>query len=893
MNLQLQWTPFALAPMLAGAVTLAMAFYAWRQRRIPGVAAFAITSLGASLWSLGYVFEILSSDLQTKIAWDNFQFLGTTIVSPAFLVFVLLYTRRREWHGGSAWLWLLIEPIITTVLALTDHWHGLIRANAHLEWSGFFQALVYDYGGWLWFSVVYDYCLLSVGMFFLARHFAFSSSLSRYQAGAALLGASIPYVGGLLTVLGLLPLPVPHLDISPLTFAVGFTVIAWGTLRFHLLDMLPIVREMVIESITDGMVVLDAQNRIADLNPAAQHILGISATQALGRNAAEALRAWPDLIGAGRNGSSVRGEISVGEGAARRIYGLRLSPLRDSWNNVIGWVITLRDSTERKRAEAEVFRLNMELERRLGEQTIRARYLTLLNEMTRATLETPDLQAMLQTLAGRFGEMFDADGCLITQWDEAGKRTIPSAAAGTMRETFAQLAIEAGEKTITQSVLQTGRPLVVEDMSHTADLSPRLATLLPGRSLFSLPLTVGNQKLGAVLVSFNKSRRFTPDEIERGEQAAAQIALAVARVRLYHTLADERGRLEAIIKSARDGVILVGMDQHINMVNAPALELLRLSGQPEDWLGRPMRAALALLRQYAAPVVQITLAEMRRIQHGDELAGEGECEVQQRTLHWYSLPVQAEAEPLGRLLVLRDVTEERQLEKMRQDLTHAVVHDLRNPLTTINTALYMVTNPRISSDIQGKMLNTAQLSAKKMLGLVNSILHISRLESGQMPLECSAVKLATLAGEMIELLTPLASEKNFNLKNSVPDTLPSIWVDNEIIGRVLQNLLGNAIKFTPPGGKIEMTARPPETTASTLLWVAVSNSGPGIPPEIQDRLFQKFVTGRQEESGSGLGLAFCRLAVEAHGGRIWVESEPGQLTTFQFTLPIRRNQELR
>jgi signal transduction histidine kinase len=118
-------------------------------------------------------------------------------------------------------------------------------------------------------------------------------------------------------------------------------------------------------------------------------------------------------------------------------------------------------------------------------------------------------------------------------------------------------------------------------------------------------------------------------------------------------------------------------------------------------------------------------------------------------------------------------------------------------------------------------------------------------------------------------------------------------VDNEIIGRVLQNLLGNAIKFTPPGGKIEMTARPPETTASTLLWVAVSNSGPGIPPEIQDRLFQKFVTGRQEESGSGLGLAFCRLAVEAHGGRIWVESEPGQLTTFQFTLPIRRNQELR
>ena len=161
-----------------------------------------------------------------------------------------------------------------------------------------------------------------------------------------------------------------------------------------------------------------------------------------------------------------------------------------------------------------------------------------------------------------------------------------------------------------------------------------------------------------------------------------------------------------------------------------------------------------------------------------------------------------------------------------------------------------------------------------------------------MPLECAALSLADLVAETLGTQTLLAAQKGLRLEGDVPATLPLVWADEGVVDRVLQNLIGNACKFTPEGGLIRVTAEVAvdaedghDTPISHVL-LSVSDTGPGIPPELQDRLFQKFVTGGQQGSGSGLGLAFCRLAVEAHNGRLWVESEPGHGTTFHLTLPV-------
>lgn len=162
----------------------------------------------------------------------------------------------------------------------------------------------------------------------------------------------------------------------------------------------------------------------------------------------------------------------------------------------------------------------------------RERYVELLNNITRAAIELTDFQTMLQMLADRMGELLQADGCYITLWDEARQMTIPVAAYGELRETYPLSPTEPGELTMTESVLHAGHVLVAEDVFNTPYLSPHIAAQYPARSLLGLPLIADGQKLGAALIAFNQPHHFTSDEIARGEQAAGQIALAVAKAKL-------------------------------------------------------------------------------------------------------------------------------------------------------------------------------------------------------------------------------------------------------------------------------------------------------------------------------------------------------------------------
>jgi PAS domain S-box-containing protein len=166
----------------------------------------------------------------------------------------------------------------------------------------------------------------------------------------------------------------------------------------------------------------------------------------------------------------------------------------------------------------------------------RERHLALLNDITRAVIAKPDLASALQTMADRLGELLDADGSYLVLWDESRQRAIPTAAYGPLRETYPTLSVEPGEVTATESVLRAGRVLAIEDVRHSPFLSQRIAALFPTHSLLCLPLIVGDQKLGAALIAFNQPHVCTQDEIARGEQAASQIALALAKTNLVEAL---------------------------------------------------------------------------------------------------------------------------------------------------------------------------------------------------------------------------------------------------------------------------------------------------------------------------------------------------------------------
>ena len=410
-----------------------------------------------------------------------------------------------------------------------------------------------------------------------------------------------------------------------------------------------------------------------------------------------------------------------------------------------------------------------------------------------------------------------------------------------------------------------------------------LATHAPDVAHLVVPLWHGGSLIGILNIEASDATAFDAEDLSLAQSLADTVALALDNARLYEYINDERSRLQASIRFNRDGIALLGMNQRILVINAQCLRLLELPGEPEDWLNRSVGNVIQLLRQHSPVVVTAMINEIRRMRRGDEPMAEGEYEVAARMVHWSSLPVLSNAQPIGRLIVLRDVTEEHQLNTMREDLTSTMVHDLRNPATVVLGALDLLEAEDLTAT-QREIADVATQGGQRLLNLINAILDVNRLESGQMPLEREPVRLDIIAAEIVEMEQVLTRDKRLTLENSVPSDVPVVSVDVELLRRVLQNLIGNAIKFTPQGGHIILDSQ--VDSAGQQLVVSVKDDGPGIPPDLQARLFQKFVSGRVRGRGSGLGLAFCRLVVEAHGGRIWVESTPGNGATFRFALPV-------
>ncbi|HVN15785.1 MAG TPA: GAF domain-containing protein [Anaerolineales bacterium] len=237
--------------------------------------------------------------------------------------------------------------------------------------------------------------------------------------------------------------------------------------------------------------------------------------------------------------------------------------------------------------------------------------------------------------------------------------------------------------------------------------------------------------------------------------------------------------------------------------------------------------------------------------------------------------------------ILRDITSRKDLDALRDDMTAMIYHDLRSPLANIISSLDMLQGMIPQDETNISMLNIALNSTARIQRLINSLLDINRLESGQQILEQKAVDPAALVDEAIKDVEPGASGRHQKIDIRLSPAMPLIFVDVDMIHRVFINLLENAIKFTPVEGHIEIGGR-----VDSAEWVKfwVRDTGPGIPPQEQERIFEKFVRLRRKEKvgGLGVGLAFCRLATQAHGGQIVVESEVGKGSTFWLTLPVAR-----
>jgi NtrC-family two-component system sensor histidine kinase KinB len=235
--------------------------------------------------------------------------------------------------------------------------------------------------------------------------------------------------------------------------------------------------------------------------------------------------------------------------------------------------------------------------------------------------------------------------------------------------------------------------------------------------------------------------------------------------------------------------------------------------------------------------------------------------------------------------ILRNITERKELDALRDDMIAMIYHDIRSPLGNIVSSLELMDGMIPKDETLQTMLNIARNSTGRIQRLVNSLLDINRLEAGQQIVDQHAIDPLVLIRESLKDVEPSATGRHQKMENKAFGVLPLIWVDVDMIHRMFINLLENAIKYTPVGGQIEIGA---QTGSGTSVKFWIKDNGPGISEADRDRIFDKFtrLRGNNSPSGLGVGLAFCKLAVQGHGGQIWVESELGKGTTFWLTLPV-------
>jgi len=253
------------------------------------------------------------------------------------------------------------------------------------------------------------------------------------------------------------------------------------------------------------------------------------------------------------------------------------------------------------------------------------------------------------------------------------------------------------------------------------------------------------------------------------------------------------------------------------------------------------------------------------------------------------IPIKEEGEAKA-LVFVEDITKQAKLEKMKESLIQMIVHDLNNPLMLIlgNIELLQMECQNILSQEQKDSFQWMLSGVYEMKNMISNLLDINKMEEGKFNLRREEINCAAILNEVVVSMKVVVQQETKNIALSAPSVLPFVLADKDILKRIVSNLIGNALKFTPSGSTIEVSIRYDQDAGYVV--ISVKDYGLGIPPDYLPRVFEKFVqveSGQiQGRIGKGLGLTFCKMAVEAHGGKIWVESEVGKGSTFYFTLPV-------
>jgi|GEM_PF-1460773 len=441
-------------------------------------------------------------------------------------------------------------------------------------------------------------------------------------------------------------------------------------------------------------------------------------------------------------------------------------------------------------------------------------------------------------------------------------------------------------KEITATVIARGEPEIVPDIK--ADPRFQSGGHYNGlRSGLWLPLKLKDKPIGAISALSKQPGYFGHDDLALLQELSPLVTFALRSAVLYEEIRREGSRVGAIINSMPEGLLMVDSHFKVIMSNEGFEDLWGLKQPIRPGAGLQEGILSLLTNSLATPKNLIDFFQNCAVSATGVVAPV-ELELKNgKYLKISSFPVEELDRPRTGLVILsQDITTEHQIAELRQEFVGMLSHDLRNPLAAIIATLELALDGSLGelNENQNQFLGNAMNDSKRMLEMLNDFLDGYKYDAIELKLEKTNFDIAQLMGKLVADFSPLARERNIELLQDTPPNIP-ITGDEGKLARVLSNLLSNALKFTPRGGSIVLKGF--ERTEGVE--IAVSDTGEGISPEDRDKVFEKFyqVEKRRHgrKTGTGLGLPLCKKLVEAHGGRIWVESQLGKGSTFIFSIP--------
>ena len=510
------------------------------------------------------------------------------------------------------------------------------------------------------------------------------------------------------------------------------------------------------------------------------------------------------------------------------------------------------------------------------ESSRQARVMTALADGAAAFSATLEVRDVWQRVLNQTIQAMQVETAALGFIEGPEQRLVFRAAAGQNAGNIIERHVEGGQGLVGR-VVRDGHGIVISDvLADERYTEIDRFSGIEARTIAIVPIQSQGKTIGVLEVINPISNTFDPDALTVLMGIGGLAGTTIRNAQLFEQLQNAHQRYRELFEESIDPIFITDWFGKISEANRQAINLSGFSTKELH------RMSIDQLHQVNWSKVGLDFENLRE-EDGktyDSLLHKADSGMVPIEVHVHRVAFE-DADSIQ--WTLRDITERKELDALREDLTAMIYHDLRSPLGNIVSSLDLLGGMLGEDEASRSALNIAVNSTDRIQRLVNSLLDINRLESGQTVSTQVSVRPHALIQKAVDDVLPSAKGRQQTIETSVSLDLPKVWVDMDMMRRVLINLLENAVKFSEVGAKIEIGAE--LDGRSVKFWV--QDHGPGIAPSEHKRIFEKFVRakGKGRPGGLGIGLAFCRIAVQTHGGTIWVESEEGQGAKFIFTLP--------